>query len=68
MVKVEIRTNDLMSVPQAARILGRPKITLYRWIEREKITAIKLGDVLFIPTNEVERLSKERNKEVTTPG
>jgi len=60
MTKIEIKTDDLMSVPQAAKALGRPKITLYRWIERGKIIAIKLGDVLFIPKKEVDRLKKEK--------
>jgi excisionase family DNA binding protein len=60
LTKVEIRTEDLKSVPQAAKILNRPKITLYRWIENGKVTAIQLGDVLFIPTKEVERLQNER--------
>ena len=64
--KVEIKTDDLLSVPQAAKILNRPKITLYRWIEKEKITAIQLGDVLFIPRKEVERLSKEQNNKRAT--
>ena len=59
MAKVEINTDDLMSVPQAAKKLGRPKITLYRWIEKGKITAIELGGFLFIPQKEVERLQGE---------
>jgi excisionase family DNA binding protein len=56
LTKVEIRTEDLKSVPQAAKILKRPKITLYRWIEKGKVQAIQLGDVLYIPTREVQRL------------
>ncbi len=53
--RVEITTGDLVSVPQAAKILGRPKITLYRWIEKKKLVAIELGGVLFIPQREVGR-------------
>jgi hypothetical protein len=60
LTKVEIKTNDLMSVPQAAKILKRPKMTLYRWIYGRKIIGIELGGVLFIPTKEVERLQNER--------
>ena len=56
---IQIRTDDLLSVPQAAKILGRPKITLYRWIEKGKLIAIELGGVLFVPTKEVERLKGE---------
>ena len=59
MAKIEIRTEDLISVPEAARILNRPKITLYRWIEKGKVIAVELGGVLFIQTKELERLKKE---------
>ena len=55
---VIINTDDLLSVPQVAKLLGRPKITLYRWIEKGQIIAIELGGVLFIPRKEAERLQK----------
>jgi len=59
--KVEIRVlaDDLMTVPKAAEALGRPKMTLYRWLEAGKIHAIKLGGILFIPLSEVERLKNQ---------
>ncbi|MBT9161349.1 MAG: hypothetical protein DDT27_01107 [Dehalococcoidia bacterium] len=60
MPQVTISTDDLVSVTTAAHLLGRPRITIYRWVEKDKIAAIKLGGVLFIPRNEVERLKKER--------
>lgn len=56
MGKIEIHTDDLLSVPQAAEALNRPKITLYRWIENGKLMAIELGGTLFVPRREVERL------------
>lgn len=60
MTKIEIRTDDLVSIPEAAKILGRPKVTLYRWIEKGKIIAIELSGVLFIQTKELERLKQEK--------
>ena len=60
--RIEIKTDDLVSVPQAAKLLNRPKITLYRWIEKGKVVAIQLGGVLFIPKREVERLQNEETK------
>ncbi|MBT9132959.1 MAG: hypothetical protein DDT33_01490 [Firmicutes bacterium] len=59
MPQVTISTDDLVSVTTAAYLLDRPRITIYRWIEKDKIAAIKLGGVLFIPRSEVERLKKE---------
>ena len=58
-------TTDLMTVPQAAKLLGRPRMTLYRWIKNGKVIAIKLGGVLFVPTSEVERLKNEEKKKAT---
>lgn len=59
--RIQIKTDDLMSVPQAAKLLNRPKITLYRWIEKRKLIAVELGDVLYIPRKEVERLINEKS-------
>jgi len=63
--KVEIRVfaDDLMTVPKAAKALGRPKMTLYRWVAIGKVHAIKLGGILFIPVSEVERLKNARTAE-----
>lgn len=62
MGKIEINTDDLVSIPAAAKILKRPKITLYRWMEKGKITAIELSGVLFIHVKEIERLKREEQE------
>ena len=59
-VTIKINTSDLVSVQDAAKELGRPRITIYRWIEAGKIIGIKLGGIIFIPTSEVERLKNEK--------
>ena len=56
---IKVTTEDLTSVADAAKTLGRPRITIYRWIEAGKIHGIKLGGIIFIPKSEVERLSRE---------
>ncbi|MBT9133020.1 MAG: hypothetical protein DDT33_01551 [Firmicutes bacterium] len=60
MPQVTISTDDLVSVITAAYLLDRPRITIYRWIEKGKINAIKFGGVWFVPRDEVERLKKAR--------
>ncbi|GAH64707.1 unnamed protein product, partial [marine sediment metagenome] len=50
-------------VPEAAKQLGRPKMTLYRWIKANKIIYAELGGVLFIPRSVVERLKNEKAAE-----
>jgi len=66
MPRIEINTNDLVTIPAAAEALGRPKITLYRWIEKGKITAIELGGVLFIQVKELERLKTEAKEKAAS--
>lgn len=57
---IKISTDDLVSVAQAAKELGHPRVTIYRWVEAGKILGVKLGGVLYIPRSEVERLKGEK--------
>ncbi len=61
--EIRVTTSDLVSVQDAAKELGRPRLTVYRWIDAGKIISIKLGGILFIPTSEVERLKNEQAAE-----
>jgi len=63
-MEVRVRTEDLSSVADTAKELGRPRVTIYRWIEAGKIVGIKLGGILFIPKSEVKRL---KNKKAAEP-
>ena len=56
---IKLMTDDFLSVGKAAKALGTSRWSVYRWIEAQKIIAVKLGGVLFIPTTEVERLNKQ---------
>ena len=62
-MEIKVTTSDLVSVAEAARVLGRPRITVYRWVETGKMVGIKLGGILFIPKTEVERLKNEQAAE-----
>jgi excisionase family DNA binding protein len=61
-VEIKITTNDLVSVIEAAKSLGWPKIRIYRWVARGTLLGVKLGGVLFIPVSEVERLKGKINE------
>lgn len=65
---IRIETTDLMSILQAAKELGKPRATIYRWAEKRKIITIQLGGILFVPRSEIERLNKERNSQATESG
>lgn len=53
-----IETDDLMTLPDTARELNQSEVDFYRWAERGKIIAIRLGGILFVPKSEVARLKK----------
>ncbi len=56
MGEIRVKTDDLVSVEEAAKQLERPRSTVYRWVRNNEIFAIRLGGILFIPKSEVERL------------
>ena len=62
-MEIKVRTDDLVSVAQAALELGRPRVTIYRWVDDSKIVAIRLGGILFIPKSEIERLKTKQAAE-----
>lgn len=47
---------DPMTVGMAARILGWPRMRVYRYIKQGKIGAVKYGGILFVPASEVQRI------------
>ncbi len=61
--ELKVVTDEFVTVPGAAKQLGKPKMTLYRWIEANKLIAVTFGGILFIPTSEVQRLKKEQATE-----
>jgi len=61
---IRVETNDLISIQQAAKELGRPRATIYRWAEKGKIITIRLGGILFVPKSEIERLKTKQTAEV----
>jgi len=60
--EITVTTNDLMSVQDTAKELGRHRYQIYRWIESGKIVAIKLGGILFIPKSEIERVKSNQER------
>lgn len=57
---ITVTTADLVSMQKAAELLGKPRMTIYRWVNRNKIHAIRLNGQLYVPVSEVERIQKEK--------
>lgn len=60
--ELRVVTDDFVTVPEAAKELGKPKMTLYRWIEANKLIAVTFGGILFVPKSEIERLKNKQAK------
>jgi hypothetical protein len=63
MALVTINTDDLMSVLNAAKILGRPRLAIYRMIKRNDLTGIELGGVTFVLTKEIQNMKNGGDKD-----
>ena len=61
--EVTLTTDDLMSIKDAAEALNRPRITIYRWVEKGKLLFVKFGGIYYIPVSEVERLKNNQIEE-----
>jgi excisionase family DNA binding protein len=55
-VVIKMTSNDVFSVDQAAKELGRHRATIYRWIDNGIIVGLKFGESFFVPKSEVARL------------
>lgn len=60
-MEIKIQPGEVMTVPDAAKALGKPKMTLYRWIKSGKMVWVEFGGLMFVPISEVERLKGEEN-------
>ena len=58
--ELRVMTDDFITVPEAAKQLGKPKVTLYRWIEANKLIAVTFGGILFVPKSEIERIKNSQ--------
>ena len=66
--RITVTTDDLLSVPRAAKELGVHFATLYRWIDKGKIHPFRIGGQVFVTVDEIRVLKEAREREnVTTP-
>ena len=61
----QMQPGDVLSGRDAANEIGVHFTTIYRWVQKGEIIFITFGGNIFIPVMEVERIKKERNKQVT---
>ena len=62
---ITVKTDDLVTIAQAAKQLGVSRQTVYRWKDAGKIVSIEVSGSPYILKTEVERIQKERAAAVT---
>ena len=50
--------DKLVTVREAAELLGLKPVTIRAWIRRRKITYVRLGRAVRIPTSAIEKIIK----------
>jgi len=61
--KITVTSEDLLSVPQAAKELGVHFATVYRWIDKGKIHPIRIANQVFVAVDEIMTLKEQRASE-----
>lgn len=56
MARITIDSKDFITIPEMAKKMKRPKMTLYRWVKSGKLIAVEFGGIKFIPVTELKRL------------
>ena len=59
---VTISTDDLVTVAEAAKILDKHVVTIYRWIEGGKVVPIRIVNQNFLTRNQVKELKKQASQ------
>jgi len=61
--KITLTSDDILSIPQAAKELGVHFTTVYRWIDKGIIRPFRIGGQVFITVDDLKALKKERVNE-----
>ena len=54
---IKVKTDSIISIAEASKILGVSKMTIYRWVRSGKITSVCFGFITYLLREEVERIS-----------
>lgn len=61
-MRITFENTDLLSMREAARLLGITTMTLHRWCVKGKIQAVKVGAYRAIHKDEIKRLGTKSKK------
>ncbi len=53
------KLQDLISLDEAARIIGKTKVTVWRWAKSGKLRGHVIADRIFVSRRQVERIVEQ---------
>ena len=62
-MNITVQTDDLLTIPQAAKQIGISRITAWQWVKDGKLPAIILGGRSFVPKQTAEAMKRKRDYE-----
>ena len=54
---------DLISLREAAALLSKSKVTVWRWVRSGKLPGVAISDRVFVSKAEVERIKNEQESQ-----
>ena len=61
-IKVDALVDGACGLGEAAKLLGKGKATIWRWIRDDKVIAVRIGGRTLIPSQEIDRLKKDPSR------
>ena len=60
-MKITVETEELLSIPQAARLIGVTRVCAWYWARDGKMTTIVLGGQTLVPRSVAEEIKRKRD-------
>jgi len=60
---VTVRTDDLLTIPQAAKIIGVSRITAWDWVQTGRLPSMRIGGRALVTKQTAEAMKRKRDFE-----
>ena len=57
-MKRETPPSELISLSEAGQIVGRSRVTVWRWVQAGRLPSTAIADRIFVRRGDVERIAK----------
>jgi len=61
-IKVDAFVDGACGPKEAAKLLSKGTATIWRWIQDDKLIAVRIGGRTLIPSQEIERLKNDTSR------